>query len=45
MMRMGDLPETMRERTWSEPPLIIRAADGSIHPEYAAVKLAFGFPP
>ena len=26
-------------------PLIIRAADGSVHPEYAAVKLAFGFPP
>ena len=45
MMRAGDLPEAMRERTWSEPPLIIRAADGSVHPEYAAVKLAFGFPP
>ena len=45
MMRASDLPETARQRTWSEPPLVIRAADGSIHPEYAAVKLAFGFPP
>jgi tRNA1Val (adenine37-N6)-methyltransferase len=45
MMRAEDLPEAMRPRTWTEPPLIIRAADGSIHPEYAAVKLAFGFPP
>jgi tRNA1Val (adenine37-N6)-methyltransferase len=45
MMRMEDLPEPMRARTWSEPPLIIRAADGSVHPEYSAVKLSFGFPP
>lgn len=45
LMRSGDLPEAMRARSWSEPPLIIRAADGSVHPEYAAVKLAFGFPP
>ena len=45
MMRSSDLPEPMRTRTWTEPPLVIRAQDGSIHPEYAAVKLAFGFPP
>jgi hypothetical protein len=45
MMQAGDLPEAMRKRTWSESPLIIHAADGSVHPEYAAVKLAFGFPP
>jgi tRNA1Val (adenine37-N6)-methyltransferase len=45
MMRADDLPDRMRERTWVEPPLIIRSADGSIHPEYAAVKLAVGFPP
>jgi tRNA1(Val) A37 N6-methylase TrmN6 len=45
MMRATDLPERMRTRTWVEPPLIIRAADGSVHPEYAAVKLAVGFPP
>lgn len=45
MMRLEDLPEWMRARTWSEPPLIIRSRDGAVHPEYSAVKLAFGFPP
>ena len=45
MMRAEDLPEPMRERPWSEPPLIIRARDGAVHPEYSAVKLSFGFPP
>jgi tRNA1Val (adenine37-N6)-methyltransferase len=45
MMRDGDLPAHMRERTWVEPPLTIRCADGAVHPEYAAVKLAVGFPP
>jgi tRNA1Val (adenine37-N6)-methyltransferase len=45
MQRAADLPPRMRERTWTEPPLVIRAADGSVHPEYAAVKLSFGFPP
>ena len=45
MMRRDDLPLHMRERTWLEPPLTIRCADGSVHPEYAAVKLAVGFPP
>ena len=45
MMKAGDLPDAMRSRTWNEPPLIIRAADGTIHPEYSAVKLSFGFPP
>jgi tRNA1(Val) A37 N6-methylase TrmN6 len=45
MMRATDLPEAMRERTWIEPPLVVRAADGSIHPEYSAVKLSVGFPP
>ncbi len=35
----------MRTQTWVEPPLVIRAADGSVHPEYAAVKLSIGFPP
>lgn len=45
MVRATDLPDFMRTRTWVEPPLIIRAADGSVHPEYAAVKLAIGFPP
>jgi tRNA1Val (adenine37-N6)-methyltransferase len=45
MMRQTDLPEAMRGRTWVEPPLIIRAADGRVHPEYSAVKLSIGFPP
>jgi tRNA1(Val) A37 N6-methylase TrmN6 len=43
MMRKGDLPAPVQ--TWSEPQLVIRAADGSVHPEYVAVKLSFGFPP
>jgi tRNA1Val (adenine37-N6)-methyltransferase len=45
MMRGTDVPAEVRRRTWVEPPLIIRAADGSVHPEYAAVKLSAGFPP
>jgi tRNA1(Val) A37 N6-methylase TrmN6 len=44
-MRADDLPGAMRERTWIEPPLTIRMADGSVHPEYSAVKLSVGFPP
>jgi tRNA1Val (adenine37-N6)-methyltransferase len=45
MVRAGDLPGPMRARTWVEPPLVIRAADGSVHPEYQALKLSIGFPP
>lgn len=45
MMRQVDLPDVMRTRTWVEPPLIIRAIDGRVHPEYSAVKLSIGFPP
>jgi tRNA1Val (adenine37-N6)-methyltransferase len=46
MMRESDVPGTIRERQpWAEPPLVIRAADGTVHPEYAAVKLAVGFAP
>jgi tRNA1Val (adenine37-N6)-methyltransferase len=45
MMRSSDLPPSMREQTWTEPPLIIRTAEGAVHPEYSAVKLSFGFPP
>ena len=45
MMRAEDLPEWFRGQTWTEPDLIIRARDGTIHPEYSAVKLAIGFPP
>jgi tRNA1(Val) A37 N6-methylase TrmN6 len=45
MVGLADLPSHMRERTWVEPPLVIRCADGSVHPEYAAIKLAVGFRP
>jgi tRNA1Val (adenine37-N6)-methyltransferase len=45
MMRAADLPEDVRKRTWVEPPLVIRAADGRVHAEYSAVKLALGFAP
>ncbi len=45
LMRAEDLPERMRGQTWTEPPLVIRRTDGSVHPEYAAVKMSFGFPP
>lgn len=45
MMRAVDLPEAMRSQTWVEPPLTIRTRAGAVHPEYSAVKLAFGFPP
>ena len=45
MVRGEDLPEQFRAETWVEPALVIRRADGAVHPEYAAVKLAVGFPP
>lgn len=45
MSRSTDLPESFRSQTWIEPSLVIRCQDGTIHPEYSAVKLSFGFPP
>jgi tRNA1Val (adenine37-N6)-methyltransferase len=45
LMRGADLPESVHARSWQEPPLVIRRSDGSVHPEYSAVKLSFGFPP
>jgi hypothetical protein len=45
MMHSQDLPDSIRDKTWTEPPLIIRSNDSAIHPEYSAVKLSFGFPP
>lgn len=42
-MRAGDIPP--RRETWIEPLLIIRQQNGSVHPEYAAVRMSFGFPP
>jgi tRNA1Val (adenine37-N6)-methyltransferase len=45
MMRADDLPESVRGRSWEEPPLVIRTWDGGVHREYGAVKLVVGFPP
>ncbi len=41
--RATDLPSG--REAWVEPPLVIRRRDGSVHPEYAAVRISFGFPP
>lgn len=38
-----DLPPSFRPFT--EQPLIIRQRDGSLHPEYAVIRLGFGYPP
>ncbi len=43
MTRATDLPSSWQ--TWVESPLVIRATDGRVHPEYAAVKVSIGFPP
>ena len=45
MITSSDLPEPFRASLWSEPPLVIRRRDGSVHPEYSVVKMAIGFPP
>jgi tRNA1(Val) A37 N6-methylase TrmN6 len=45
MMRRDHLPDWFRKQTWVEPGLIIRRQDGTVHPEYSALKLAIGFPP
>lgn len=45
LMRREDLPEAMHQQTWCEPALVIRGKNGEVHPEYAALKLSFGFPP
>jgi tRNA1(Val) A37 N6-methylase TrmN6 len=45
MVLSAHLPESFRDQTWEEPALTIRRADGSVHPEYSAVKLSIGFPP
>lgn len=45
MTRTNQLPASFRGQPWEEPPLIIRRLDGSVHPEYSAVKLSIGFPP
>ena len=45
LTRSTDLPTDFRHCTFNEPPLTIRCTDGSVHPEYQALKLAIGFPP
>lgn len=45
MARQSDLPTWMHDRTWVEPTLTIRTVSGEVHPEYAVIKLAIGFPP
>jgi tRNA1Val (adenine37-N6)-methyltransferase len=44
-MRADDLPAALHDDPWQEPTITIRMKDGSVHPEYARIKLAFGFPP
>jgi tRNA1(Val) A37 N6-methylase TrmN6 len=41
--RAADIPPG--REPWIEPPLIIRTVNGSVHPEYAAIRMSFGFPP
>ena len=47
--RRVDLPVTFHGgaegKPVVEPPLIIRTAGGGVHPEYATIRLSFGFPP
>ena len=45
MTRAADLPPDLQHETWNEPALVIRTAEGRIHPEYRALKLAIGLPP
>jgi tRNA1(Val) A37 N6-methylase TrmN6 len=41
----SDVPPSAGRDPWMEPPLVIRNAEGRIHPEYSVVKMSFGFPP
>lgn len=41
--RAEDIPTTYQ--AFSEPSLTIRKRDGSVDPEYSALRLSFGFPP
>lgn len=41
--RVADIPPG--REPWIETPLIIRTTSGSVHPEYAAIRMSFGFPP
>jgi tRNA1(Val) A37 N6-methylase TrmN6 len=45
-VRRSDVPRVFDgERPIVEPALCVRRADGSTHPEIAAVRLGYGFPP
>lgn len=45
-MRRQDLPRYFDgERPVVEPPLCVRTKEGATHPEIAAVRLSYGFPP
>ncbi len=48
-VRKYDLPVSFHGRIDGkpvvEPPLIVRTARGAVHPEYATIRLSFGFPP
>lgn len=41
--RGADLPPGFSG--FDDPPLIIRRTDGTLHPEYATLRLSFGYPP
>jgi tRNA1(Val) A37 N6-methylase TrmN6 len=44
--RTEDMPVTVRARGgFIEAPLVIRDRNGNVHPEYAAIRMSFGFPP
>jgi tRNA1(Val) A37 N6-methylase TrmN6 len=47
--RKADVPRAFGERRAGkpvvEPDLILRGRDGRVHPEYATVRLSYGFPP
>jgi tRNA1Val (adenine37-N6)-methyltransferase len=47
--RAADLPVSFTSpspgKPWIEPSLIIRDRNGNVHPEYATIRLSFGFPP
>jgi hypothetical protein len=45
MMMASDVPPSARRESWMEPPLVIRTAEGRIHPAYSVIKMSFGFPP
>lgn len=44
--RAEDMPASVRARDEvAETALVIRRRDGMVHPEYAAIRMSFGFPP